>query len=109
MVVSSPAHVRAAVVGHAAPPATRPCACRRATLEGEGEEEPAFEGFETGEVALPDEAGPIRRGHPGQPVFGDGVSVPAVGGARPQAALLPGPEAFQGHEPGAGSPRSFGG
>ena len=67
------AHVRAPMVGDAAP---------GAGIEGEGEEEPAFGGFEIGAVALPDEAGPIRRGDFGQPVFGDGMSVAAVGGAR---------------------------
>ena len=45
VVVSSPRMSGAAVVGDAAP---------GAGIEGEGEEEPAFGGFEVGEVALPD-------------------------------------------------------
>ena len=86
-----PAQVRAAVVGDAAP---------GAGVEGAGEEEPAFGGFEIGEVALPDQAGPIRRGDFRQPVLRDGVIVSAVSGARPEAALLPGPQAAFPHPPG---------
>ncbi len=71
-----------------------------AGIEGEGEEEPAFGRFEIGEGALPDQAGPIRGGHFGQPGFGDGMSLAAVGGARPEAPLLPGPQAAFPHEPG---------
>ena len=44
------AHVRASVVGDAAP---------GAGIEGEGEEEPAFGGLNVGEVALPDRADPV--------------------------------------------------
>ena len=117
-------HVGTAVVGDAA---------AGAGVEGEGEKEPAFAGFEVGKVALPDEAGPIRRGDFSRPVFGDGMSVAAVGGAGPEAPLLPRPQATLPHEPGdaifaaalaavlgdraapadsrrcAGSPRSFAG
>lgn len=55
--VSCAAHVGAAVVGDAAP---------GAAVEGEGEEEPAFERFD--EVALPDHPGTIGCGHFGEPV-----------------------------------------
>lgn len=44
-----------------------------AGIGGEGQKEPAFGRFEIREVALPDEAGPIRCGRLGKPVFGDGV------------------------------------
>ena len=61
--------VRAAVVGDAAP---------GAGVEGEGEEEPAFAGFDAGKITLPDQARTIRCGHLGQPVLHDGMSVAAV-------------------------------
>ena len=44
-----------------------------AGIGGEGQKERAFGRFEIREVALPDEAGPIRCGRLGKPVFGDGV------------------------------------
>ena len=71
-----------------------------AGIKGKGEKEPACGGLEVGEVALPDEAGPIRRGHLSQPVFGDRMSVPALGGAGPEAARLPGPQTLFPPEPG---------
>jgi len=86
-----PAPVGTAVVGDAAP---------GAGVEGEGEKEPAFRRFDVGEVALPDEAGPIRGGNLGQPVFGDGMNVAAVGGAGPEAPLLLGAQAAFPHEAG---------
>src|SRR5882724_2559082 len=83
------AHVLAAVVGHAA---------ARATIQSEGQIEPAFAGFDVGKVALPHHARTLGRGHFGEPVFGDLVRVTAVGGLGPPAALLRGPQALLAHE-----------
>ena len=82
-------HVFAAVMGQAAP---------GAGIERESQIEPALPRLEVGEVALPDHPRPIRCGHFGEPVLGDPVTMAAVGGAGPEAALLPGSQARFAHE-----------
>ena len=80
-------------------PAMMSHATARAAIEGEGQKEPAFAGFDVGEVTLPDHARPLGSGHFGQPVFGHWIVVAAVGCLGPKAALLLGPQTLLAHEP----------
>lgn len=68
-------------------------------IEGEGEVEPAFLGLDVSDIALPDLAWSIWRWDFGQPVLRDRVRMAAIGGLRPEAALLPGANALLAHEP----------
>ena len=75
-------------------------AAARTAIEGKGQIKPALLGLDVGDVALPELAWAIRRRHLCQPVFRDLVIMAAVGGARPETALLPGAQAALPHKSG---------